>query len=106
MIVVSLTGSSVGLRRCLTKGGGPRFEHPGGTLGNSPVYWGGLPGQFSGAPRGLWGWGCISRSTTPRLSKKKLIVVENVDVRSDRAINSKKLVNIIVVVTENKWRYK
>ena len=34
-----------------------------------------------------------------------MIGVENVDVRSDGAINSKKVVNIIVVVTENKWRY-
>ena len=35
----SLTGSSVGLGPCLT------------TLGNSPVYWGGLLGRFSGALR-------------------------------------------------------
>ena len=30
------------------KGGGPRFEPPGGTLGNFPVYWEGLSGWFSG----------------------------------------------------------
>ena len=66
--IESLTGSSVGLGPCLTKGGGPRFEPPEGTLGNSPVYWRGLPCRFSGAPRGLWG--CVSGPITPWLSKR------------------------------------
>ena len=60
----------LGWRRALPqKGGGPRFKPPGGTLGNFPVYWEGLPGRFSGAPRRLWG--CVSGPITHRISKIK-----------------------------------
>ena len=58
-------------RTLLQKGGGPRFEPPGGTLRNFPVYWEGLSGRFSGAPKGLWG--CVSGPITPRISKKKMV---------------------------------
>ena len=44
------------------------------TLGNSPVYWGGLPDRFSGAPRGLWG--CVNGPITLKISKKKKMVRE------------------------------